>query len=133
MISSNNEYATTYTPVRRGSNGKLEYQFSLGANHIKFSTQSRITGEGTSYIQIEQVLFKLTLSPLNNISVEMCSSMMVVEDTSPPYSKICPSGIVRHSQLNRQFPFDPRFQDNTGIASIDISGLPGISFLLYTI
>ena len=46
VISSNNEYATTYTPVRRGSNGKLEYQFSLGANHIKFSTQSRITGEG---------------------------------------------------------------------------------------
>ena len=52
--------------------------------------------------------------------------MVVVEDTSPPYSKICPSGIVRHSQLNRQFPFDPRFQDNTGIASIDISGLPGM-------
>ena len=57
----------------------------------------------------------------------MCSSMVVVEDTSPPYSKICPSGIVRHSQLNRQFPFDPRFQDNTGISSIDVSGLPGTS------
>ena len=59
----------------------------------------------------------------------MCSSMVVVEDTSPPYSKICPSGIVRHSQLNRQFPFDPRFQDNTGISSIDVSGLPGKIFL----
>ena len=46
VISSNSEYATIYTPVRRGSNGKLEYQFSLGDNLIKFSTQSRITGEG---------------------------------------------------------------------------------------
>ena len=67
---------------------------------------------------------------LKNFLVKMCSSMVVVEDTSPPYSKICPSGIVRHSQLNRQFPFDPRFQDNTGISSIDVSGLPGKSFVI---
>ena len=117
VISSNPNVATTYTPVRRGLKDKLEYQFNIGINLIKFSSQSRITGEGTSTIGF---WFKIIYS------VKTCSTVINVEDNSPPVAKTCPKGIIRHSELNKRFKYNPRFQDNTGIVKLDVSGSPGM-------
>ena len=44
--------------------------------------------------------------------------------------KACPKDIVRHKELHRRFKFDPRFQDNTGVVEIDVSGSPGTVILI---
>ena len=57
-IVNSSDFATTFTPVRRASNGRLEFQLKLGKNLIPISSQSRLTGEG---------IFTLTGSELTKI------------------------------------------------------------------
>lgn len=56
----------------------------------------------------------------------------MVDDT-PPVAKYCPKTVIKYTQLNQRFRFDPRFQDNTGIARLDIDGLPGKRNAQFTI
>lgn len=116
VVSSTPDYATTFTPVRRTKTGDLEFQLKLGSNKIDISAQSRITGEGGSVYFAHFTLFL----------VKKCSTTINVVDNTPPVPKYCPKSVIKHTQLDRRFRFDPRFQDNTGITRIDVDGLPGI-------
>ena len=45
-IVNSSDYATSFTPVRKAANGRLEFQFGLGRSQVFVTSQSRLTGEG---------------------------------------------------------------------------------------
>ena len=46
-IVNSSDYATSFTPVRKAANGRLEFQFGLGRSQVFVTSQSRLTGEGS--------------------------------------------------------------------------------------